>query len=76
MEDKRSPVDAHTLFAAFAIHKLLAGMEAPEEHFQQIEDSYSDVCQQAWKVAKRMMEVREPFLGEFTSSIDEQNEGG
>ena len=71
MEDKCSPVDVRTVFAAFALHKLLAGMEAPEEHFQQIEDSYSDVCQQAWRVAERMVEVRGTVLGELTSAIDE-----
>lgn len=76
MEDKRSPIDAHTLLAAFALHKLLAGIEAPEEHFLQIEDSYTDICQQAWRVSARMMEVRGTVLGALTSEVDEQNERG
>ena len=51
-------IDDRTVFAAFALHRLLAGMEAPEEHFSQLEDSYSDVCEQAWRISDRMMQVR------------------
>lgn len=58
MKDEYKPLDAPTIFAAFALHKLLAGMEDPEEHFSQIDDSYSDVCEQAWRISNRMMELR------------------
>ncbi len=50
-------IDDRTIFAAFALHKLLAGVEDPEEHFSQLEDSYSDVCKQSWRIADRMMQV-------------------
>jgi tRNA A-37 threonylcarbamoyl transferase component Bud32 len=46
------------LFAAVALHKFLAGMDQPEEHFSQIADSYEEVCEQAWDVAMRMVRVR------------------
>ena len=51
-------IDARTVFAAVALHKLVAGMEDPEEHFSQIEGSYTEVCEQAWRISDRMMEVR------------------
>ena len=58
MANDRPPIDDRALFAAVALHKLLAGMENPEEHFSQLEDSYSDVCEQAWRISDRMMQAR------------------
>ena len=57
MNDEAQPLNARTVFAAVALHKLLAGMDDPEEHFHQMEDSYTDLCQQAWRIADRMVRV-------------------
>ena len=58
MNDESPPLDARTVFAAVALHKLLAGMDDPEEHFHQMEDSYTDLCEQAWRISDRMMKLR------------------
>lgn len=76
MKDEYLPFDARTVFAAFALHKLLAGMEDPEEHFSQIEDSYSDLCAQAWRISERMMEVRGLAGSERATVVPEEKEGG
>ena len=59
MSDASRPINARAVFAAVALHKLLAGMDDPEEHFHQMEDSYTDLCQQAWRIADRMVKVGE-----------------
>ena len=69
MKDEELLIDPRTIFAAFALHKLLAGMEDPEEHFSQIEDSYSDLCTQAWRISERMMKMRELAGGERTALV-------
>ncbi len=69
------PIDARTVFAAFALHKLLAGMEDPEEHFSQVEDSYSDLCKQAWRISERMMEMSGLVCSEHARVLPEENEG-
>lgn len=57
MKDKRLSIDARAVFAAVALHKLIAGMEDPEEHFSQIEDSYADLCKQAWRISAQMVKT-------------------
>ena len=58
MKKENPPIDTRTVFAAVALHKLVAGMGDPEEHFYQIENAFTEVCEQAWRISDRMMEVR------------------
>ena len=58
IDQSRTNATEATLFAAVALHKLLAGMDEPEEHFSQMADSYEEVCKQAWHVATRMVRVQ------------------
>ncbi len=74
MNDKYLPIDPRMVFAAFALHKLIAGMEDPEEHFSQIEDSYLDLCKQAWRISDCMMEVHKPVGSECTTVVPEEKE--
>lgn len=60
--------DARAVFAAVALHRLLAGFDDPEQRFSQMADAYSEVCQEAWAVANRMVELR-PVPGEAGSCI-------
>ena len=72
-------INARAMFAAFALHKLLAGMEDPEEHFSQLEDSYSEVCVQAWRIADRMIQMGMPASATQATENpngSEENAGG
>lgn len=76
MNDEYQPQGARTIFAAFALHKLLAGMEDPEEHFSQIDDSYSDVCEQAWRISDRMIELRGMASSDRVKVLPEEKKRG
>lgn len=72
MKDEYLPINRRTVFAAVALHKLLAGMEDPEEHFSQIEDSYTDLCKQAWRISDRMMKLCGHAGSESTNVLSEE----
>lgn len=57
MGDKSNLIDTRTIFAAVALHKLLSGMEDPEQWFSQMGDGYSELCTEAWNIADRMLEA-------------------
>lgn len=75
MNNESTPLDARTVFAASALHKLLAGMEDPEEHFSQIENSHTDLCALCWRIADRMVEVRRQE-NDQTENVPSTNKSG